>query len=108
MTTVSVAKVHGVSRTTTSSCWLPYAVCMILLSFVVLSALSIIYIKDYSRRSFSELQQLQQARDEAQVAWGQLLLEQSTWTTQARIQQLASYRLAMRVPAAKAITRLPL
>jgi len=108
MTTVSVANVQGVSRATTTHRWLPNLVFMTLLGFVVLSALSIIYIKDYSRRSFSELQQLQQARDQAQVAWGQLLLEQTTCTTQARIQSLASHRLTMQVPEARFIARLPL
>ena len=108
MTTVSVTKVHEVNRATTTKPWLANIVCLALLGCVVLTALSIIYVKDYSRRSFSELQGLQQARDEAQVIWGQLLLEQSTWTTQARIQNLATHRLNMNFPTAKIITMLSL
>ena len=99
MTAISLTKRQNLSRSTEGPMWLPYIMCAVLLLTVVLSALSIIYCKDYSRRAFGELQQLQQVRDTVQVAWGQLLLEQSTWSTQARIQSHASKMLHMIVPS---------
>ena len=64
---------------------------------VLLSALSVVYIKDLNRRLFNELQTTQKIRDDLHVEWGQLLLEQSAWSTQARIQQLAHEQLQMEV-----------
>lgn len=71
---------------------------------ILVTALGVIYVKDLERRLFSELQMLQQARDTFQVEWGQLLLEQNTWATQARIQSIAQQRLAMIVPSTPTVT----
>jgi cell division protein FtsL len=69
------------------------------LSFLILcSAFGVIYFKDLNRRSFIEYQNLQQARQQYEVEWGKLLLEQSTWSTQARIQEVAEQQFNMTLP----------
>ena len=65
---------------------------------VVLSALGVVYAKHQSRKLFIALQSLEAARDEMNIEWGQLQLEQSTWAAHARIEKLAREKLAMRPP----------
>lgn len=66
-----------------------------ILFFLVLSAFGIIYLKDLNRRLFIQYQSLQIAHDQLYEDWGKLLLEQSTWATQARIKKIAQNRLSM-------------
>jgi len=68
---------------------------------LLLSAISVIYVKDLNRRLFSDLQVLESGRDNLNVEWGQLLLEQSAWSTQSRVQKVAQTELNMLVPNAK-------
>ena len=56
----------------------------------VLSALALIKTKHESRKLFVELERLTDERDELNIEWGQLQIEQSTWATHARIEQVAS------------------
>ena len=63
-----------------------------------LSALAVIDARNENRMLFARLQQLRQQRDQINVEWGQLLLEQSTWSTHARIEQVATRRLDMVMP----------
>ena len=66
----------------------------------VLSALAVIYTKHESRKLFVELEQLTTERDRLNIEWGQLQIEQSTWATHARIEQLAADEFALTRPAA--------
>jgi cell division protein FtsL len=52
---------------------------------------------------FIELQTLQEVRDKLNVRWGRLQLEQSTWATHGRIEDVAREKLAMKIPAAAAV-----
>ena len=66
-----------------------------LLTFVfalvcVLSAVSLIYTKHESRKLFVELEALTHERDELNIEWGQLQIEQSTWAQHARIEKVAT------------------
>jgi len=72
---------------------------LILLVAVLVSALSVIYVKNLDRRVFSELQTAQQTSDRLKIEWGQLLLEQSTWATPARVQNIAQTRFNMVLPS---------
>jgi cell division protein FtsL len=65
---------------------------------MVSSALAVIYTKHLSRHLFDELQLLQNERNEINVDWGRLLLEQSTWSTHGRIDQVARGELDMMAP----------
>lgn len=66
---------------------------------VFASALVVVYAKHENRRLFVELQGLQTTRDEMNVEWGQLQLEQSTLATHARIDAAARTQLEMIAPA---------
>ncbi len=75
----------------------------ILLVFVfavvcVVSAISLVYTKHESRNLFVELEQLTNERDELNIEWGQLQIEQSTWATHARIEQVATDDLQLTRP----------
>lgn len=74
------------------------AVMALLLLAVLLSAFAVIDARHENRVLFAQLQQLRQQRDALNVEWGQLLLEQSTWSTHARIEQMATQKLDMVVP----------
>ena len=68
---------------------------LVLLGLVLVSALSVVYTKHEDRRLFVELQALREARDSMDIEWGQLQLEQSTLTTQGRVERAARERLGM-------------
>lgn len=62
---------------------------------VVMSASGLVYCKHLQRRHFVELQALQEAESQLQTQWEQLLLEESAWSNQARIEQIAGNELGM-------------
>lgn len=67
------------------------------------SAIGVVYAKHESRKLFMELQALQATRDEMNVEWGQLQLEQSTLATHARIDTEARTKLGMIAPAPETV-----
>lgn len=62
---------------------------------VVVTALALVYTKHESRELFIELETLTQERDELNIEWGQLQIEQSTLATHSRIESLASDELSL-------------
>lgn len=72
-----------------------YVIPALLTLLVIISALSVVYVKHENRKHFVELQGLQKQRDAMNIEWGQLQLEQSTWATQSRIEDVARKRLDM-------------
>ncbi len=71
---------------------------MVLLLCVLVSGLSVIYTTFKNRYLLNELQQLKTQRNELQVQWGQLLIEQSTFSLESRIERKAIDELAMEIP----------
>ena len=72
---------------------------VIILTMVVLaSSLGVVYAKHQSRKLFVELDTLKKERDEMNVEWGRLQLEQSTLATHGRIERIAKKRLGMKTP----------
>ncbi len=69
----------------------------------VLSAIALVYTKHESRKLFVELESLTDERDELNIEWGQLQIEQSTWATHARIEQVATDDLSLVRPEATEI-----
>jgi cell division protein FtsL len=67
------------------------------------SAAGAVYLKHRSRELFVELERLHQRRDNLEVQWGQLQLEQSAWSTHAFVERVASQRLHMATPPPTAI-----
>src|SRR3989338_6000556 len=70
---------------------------------LLLSAFSVIYLKDLSRRLYIQYQQLQQVQQQKEMEWSKLLLEKGAWSTQSRVQHIATNKLDMIVPAASAV-----
>lgn len=64
---------------------------------VVVSATGLVYSKHLQRRYFVELQNLQEQGAQLETEWEQLLLEESAWSNQARIEQIANSKLGMRL-----------
>ena len=62
------------------------------------SAAGAVYLKHRSRELFVELEKLHQRRDNLEIEWGQLQLEQSAWSTHAFVERVASQRLHMGTP----------
>lgn len=65
---------------------------------VMISAIASVSAKHESRKSFMELQTLISERDRLEVEWGKLQIEQSTWSTYARVEELARKQMKMRIP----------
>lgn len=70
---------------------------------VLLSALTVVYAKYKSRTLFAELQALKTEKDDLDIEWGQLQLEQSTWTAHGRIEGIARSRLGLTLPTPKQV-----
>jgi cell division protein FtsL len=70
---------------------------------LLVSALATVYVQHYRRMQFVELRKLELERDQMQVEWGQLKLEQSTWATHERIERLALEKLDLHMPPASEV-----
>jgi cell division protein FtsL len=67
------------------------------------SAAAAIYCKHRARELFVQLEQLDGRRDNLEIEWGQLQLEQSAWSTHAFVERVASTKLHMAMPPPKDI-----
>jgi len=70
----------------------------VLLVVVVLCALSVVTSQHKARKLFIELQKEKEFAQQLEVEWGQLQLEQSTWATPARVEEIAGKQLHMQLP----------
>lgn len=75
------------------------AVWAALLAAAVASAVGVVYARHESRRLFVELSVLEAARDELNIDFGRLQLEQATWADANRIEKIARGELGMDFPA---------
>ena len=73
---------------------------MVFLLFVALigSALAVVSSQHKARKLYLDLQKEQAAAKQLEIEWGQLQLEQGTWSTHARIEKFAVSRLGMMAP----------
>jgi cell division protein FtsL len=67
------------------------------------SAAGAIWCKHRAREMFVQLEALNARRDNLEIEWGQLQLEQSAWSTHAFVERVASTRLRMAMPPPKEI-----
>jgi cell division protein FtsL len=72
----------------------------VLVAAVLGSAVAAVYAKHENRKLFMELQALTEERDRLEVDWSRLQVEQSAWSTHARVEQLARGEMGMRSPGA--------
>jgi cell division protein FtsL len=71
---------------------------VILLLAVLVSAIGVVWTRHESRVLFVELTRLQNQRDELNVEYGRLELEQATWAEPRRIDEEARSKLGMVTP----------
>jgi len=76
----------------------PFLLVFVFALVCVLSSMALVYTKHTSRKLFVELEALTHERDELNIEWGQLQIEQSTWATHARIERVATEDLALERP----------
>lgn len=69
-----------------------------LASAVLVVAMLVVALRHESRLLFAQLQMLRSERDALNTEWGQLLLEEGTWSEHRRIEQMARTRLDMHIP----------
>ena len=75
----------------------------VLLIAVLVSAIEVVLAQHEARKNFVEIQQLKQQRDSLNEEWGKLQLEQSTWATDDRVEDLARTELKMKEADANSI-----
>ncbi len=80
---------------------------LVLLAALIASALALVTSQNQSRKLYVELQKEQQLAQQLDVEWGQLQLEQSTWSMHARIEKIATRDLGMRVPPPSRVQVIP-
>lgn len=69
-----------------------------LLVSLLISGLMVVKTTHENRFAFNELQVLREEANQLDVEWGQLLLEQSTFGLDGRIEQKATRELQLQVP----------
>lgn len=75
----------------------------VLISAVLMSALSLVYMTNSVRSLNANIEQAYAEHDQLHIQRGQLLLEKSSLTMQARVQDVAEDHLDMIVPEGKAV-----
>lgn len=74
------------------------ALLIVLIVANVVSALAVVHARHRHRQLFVELSRLEKLRDELNIEFGRLQLEQATWAESNRIDQIARDRLGMKFP----------
>jgi cell division protein FtsL len=67
----------------------------LLLSLCVATAFGVVYAAHGAREQFRELEKLRREENEIQIEWRQLLLERSTQSSHARVEDIATSELKM-------------
>jgi cell division protein FtsL len=70
----------------------------VLIMLNVATAIGLVFVRYRHRELFVELTVLEKNRDELNIEFGQLQLEQATMADDARIEQIAHTRLGMKLP----------
>ena len=73
---------------------------IVLLVANVLAAIGVVHARHQHRQLFVELTRLVDERDELNIDFGRLQIEQATWAEANRIDQVARQRLGMKFPEA--------
>ncbi|MDH3386417.1 MAG: cell division protein FtsL [Gammaproteobacteria bacterium] len=84
-----------------SRLWFP-----LLLTMVLGSALTVIYVKHQSRVLFADLRSIQKQQDQQVIEWGRLQLQNTTLATHSNVESRARRDLKMRLPENVELVRL--
>ncbi len=76
---------------------------VLLLVATIASALGVVYARQKHRQLFIEITGLQRDRDDLNIEFGRLQLEQATMAETNRIEQIATGKLGMFAPTGKDI-----
>jgi cell division protein FtsL len=79
---------------------LRYFLVFLLVLAVLGSGVGVVYARQEHRQAYVQLTRLQKQRDELNIEFSRLQLEQATWAETNRIEQVATERLGMVFPAA--------
>ncbi len=75
----------------------------LLILAVILSAIGVVYSKHVHRQLFFDLQSLQEERDQLEIEWGQLQLEQGVHSSHSEVERIARNKLDMVPPSASSV-----
>ncbi len=78
----------------------------LLLTLVLGSALTVVYVKHQSRVLFAELRNIQKQQDQQVIEWGRLQLQNTTLATHSNVESRARKDLKMRLPENVELVRL--
>ena len=78
----------------------------LLLTLVIGSALTVVYVKHESRVLFAELRSVQKQQDQQVIEWSRLQLQNSTLATHSNVESRARKDLKMRLPEDVELVRL--
>ena len=76
----------------------PFTQIVLLAGAVLASGVGVVYTQHANRQLFIEFQKLQAERDQLEIEWELLQLEQSTLVTDIAVEEAARVRLNMRIP----------
>jgi len=77
------------------------SVLLLLVLVASASAIGVVYARHEARREFVELTRLEAERDELNIEFGRIKLEQATWAEANRVEQVARTELGMGFPGAE-------
>lgn len=75
----------------------------LLILLVLVSCIAVVQSSHKSRKLFGQLQDLRREAMLLEEDWGRLLLEQSTWASPDRVQDMAVQKLKMQAPKAREV-----
>ena len=78
----------------------------LLLTMVLGSALTVIYVKHQSRVLFADLRSVQKQQDQQVIQWGRLQLQNTTLAAHSNVESRARQDLKMRFPENVELVRL--
>ena len=73
---------------------------IVLLACTVASAIGVVFMRHRHRQTFVALSRVERARDEINIEFGRLQLEQATLAEATRVDRVARERLGMKFPEA--------
>jgi cell division protein FtsL len=71
---------------------------LVLVLGTIASAVAVTWARHLHRQAYIELSTLERARDELNIEFGRLQIEQATWSEANRIEQVAGTRIGMKFP----------
>jgi cell division protein FtsL len=80
---------------------------LLLLAVLVACALSLVTSRHQARKLFGELEREQAKAHAYETEFGQLQLEQSTWSMPARVEKIAREQLKMQIPGPGRVESVP-